>query len=44
MRFVDEFRDPELGRTLAGEILATVHAGRHYKICLLYTSPSPRDS
>jgi hydrogenase expression/formation protein HypD len=32
MKFVDEFRDPELGRTLAGEILATVQAGRHYKI------------
>jgi hydrogenase expression/formation protein HypD len=32
MKFVDEFRDPGLGRTLAGEILATVQAGRHYKI------------
>ena len=32
MRFVDEFRDPELGRILAGEILATVEPGRHYKI------------
>ncbi|MCW3013660.1 MAG: hydrogenase expression/formation protein HypD [Solirubrobacterales bacterium] len=32
MKFVDEFRDPELGRTLAGEILATVQTGRHYKI------------
>jgi hydrogenase expression/formation protein HypD len=32
VRFVDEFRDPELGRTLAGEILATVEPGRHYKI------------
>jgi hydrogenase expression/formation protein HypD len=32
MRFVDEFRDPELGRALAGEILATVEPGRHYKI------------
>jgi hydrogenase expression/formation protein HypD len=32
MRFVDEFRDPELGRVLAGEILATVEPGRHYKI------------
>ncbi len=32
MRFVDEFRNPELGRALAGEILATVETGRHYKI------------
>jgi hydrogenase expression/formation protein HypD len=32
MRFVDEFRDPELGRALAGEILAEVQPGRHYKI------------
>ena len=32
MRFVDEFRDPDLGRALAVEILATVEPGRHYKI------------
>ena len=32
MRFVDEFRDAELGRVLAGEILATVEPGRHYKV------------
>jgi hydrogenase expression/formation protein HypD len=32
MRFVDEFRDPELGRAVAGEILATVEPGRHYKV------------
>jgi hydrogenase expression/formation protein HypD len=32
MRFVDEFRDPELGRVVAGEILASVEPGRHYKI------------
>ncbi|HEY6671827.1 MAG TPA: hydrogenase formation protein HypD, partial [Solirubrobacterales bacterium] len=32
MRFVDEFRDPELGRALAGEILSLVEAGRHYKV------------
>ncbi len=32
MRFVDEFRDAELGRVLAGEILAAVEPGRHYKI------------
>ena len=59
MRYVDEFRDPELGRVLATEILAAVEPGRHYKfmevcgghthsiykygVCLLYTSPSPRD-
>ena len=32
MKFVDEFRDAELGRVLAGEILATVEPGRHYKV------------
>jgi hydrogenase expression/formation protein HypD len=32
MRFVEEFRDPELGRALAGEILAAVEPGRHYKV------------
>lgn len=32
MRFVEEFRDPELGRALAGEILAAVEPGRHYKL------------
>ena len=32
MRFVDEFRDAELGRALAGEILAVVEPGRHYKL------------
>ena len=32
MRFVDEFRDAELGQVLAGEILATVEPGRHYKV------------
>ncbi len=32
MRFVDEFRDAELGRALAGEILAMVEPGRHYKL------------
>ena len=32
MRFVDEFRDAELGRALAGEILAAVEPGRHYKL------------
>jgi hydrogenase expression/formation protein HypD len=31
MRYVDEFRDPELGRVLANEILAAVEPGRHYK-------------
>ena len=31
MRFVDEFRDAELGRVLAAEILAAVEPGRHYK-------------
>jgi hydrogenase expression/formation protein HypD len=32
MRFVDEFRDAELGRVLAGEILSAVEPGRHVKI------------
>lgn len=32
MRFVDEFRDAELGRALASEIVATVEPGRHYKL------------
>jgi hydrogenase expression/formation protein HypD len=32
VRFVDEFRDPELGRALAGEILSLVEPGRHYKV------------
>jgi len=32
MKFVDEFRDAELGRAVAGEILATVEPGRHYKL------------
>ena len=32
MKFVDEFRDPELGRTLSEKIAATVEPGRHYKI------------
>ena len=31
MKYVDEFRDPELGRVLAAEILAAVEPGRHYK-------------
>jgi hydrogenase expression/formation protein HypD len=32
MRFVDEYRDAELGRALAGEIVATVEPGREYKL------------
>jgi hydrogenase expression/formation protein HypD len=32
MRFVDEFRDADLGRAVAAEILATVEPGRHYKV------------
>jgi hydrogenase expression/formation protein HypD len=32
MRFVDEFRDGELGRAVAGEILATVDPGRPHKV------------
>ncbi|MEA2294136.1 MAG: hydrogenase expression/formation protein HypD, partial [Solirubrobacteraceae bacterium] len=32
MRFVDEFRDAELGRAVAAEIASTVDAGRHLKL------------
>src|ERR671927_1451548 len=32
MKYVDEFRDAELGRVLAGEIAATVAPAREYKI------------
>ena len=32
VRYVDEFRDAELGRALATEIVATVEPGRHYKV------------
>jgi hydrogenase expression/formation protein HypD len=32
VRFVDEFRDPELGRAVAGEILASVEPGHSYKL------------
>ena len=32
MRFVDEFRDADLGQVLAGQILASVETGRHYKV------------
>jgi len=32
MRYVDEFRDAELGRALATEILAAVEPGRRYQI------------
>jgi hydrogenase expression/formation protein HypD len=32
VRFVDEFRDAELGRVVAGEILAAVDPARHYKL------------
>ena len=31
MKFVDEFRDAELGQVVAGEILAAVEPGRTYK-------------
>jgi hydrogenase expression/formation protein HypD len=32
VKFVDEFRDAELGRAVAGEILSQVEPGRHYKL------------
>ena len=32
MRYIDEFRDAQLGQALAGEILAAVEPGRHLKL------------
>jgi hydrogenase expression/formation protein HypD len=32
VKFVDEFRDAELGRAVAGQILSLVEPGRHYKL------------
>ena len=32
MKFVDEFRDGELGRAVAAQILGAVEPGRHYKL------------
>ena len=32
MRYVDEFRDAELGRAVRAELLAAVEPGRHYKV------------
>ena len=32
MKFVDEFRDAELGRAVATEIMSLVEPGRHYKL------------
>jgi hydrogenase expression/formation protein HypD len=32
VKYVDEFRDAELGRALAAEILSEVEPGRHYKL------------
>ena len=32
MKFVDEFRDAELGRAVAREIMSLVEPGRHYKL------------
>jgi hydrogenase expression/formation protein HypD len=32
VRYVDEFRDPALGRALAAEVLGLVDPGRHYKL------------
>src|ERR671939_343338 len=32
MKFVDEFRDAELGRVLATKIVSAVEPGRHYKV------------
>ena len=32
MRFVDEFRDAQLGRVLVGEIVSELEPGRHYKV------------
>ncbi len=32
MKYVDEYRDADIGQVLAGEILAAVEPGRHYKL------------
>ncbi|MEA2125559.1 MAG: hydrogenase expression/formation protein HypD [Solirubrobacteraceae bacterium] len=32
MKYVDEFRDADIGQVLAGEILNVVEPGRHYKL------------
>ena len=32
MRYMDEFRDAEIGRALSGKILEAVEPGRHYKL------------
>src|ERR1700709_142102 len=32
MKFVDEFRDAELGKVVAGEIVSALEPGRHYKV------------
>jgi hydrogenase expression/formation protein HypD len=32
VKYVDEFRDAELGRAVAAEILSAVEPGRHYKV------------
>jgi len=32
MKYVDEYRDADIGQVLAGEILAAVEPGRHYKV------------
>jgi hydrogenase expression/formation protein HypD len=32
VKYVDEFRDAELGRAVSAEIASTVDAGRHYKV------------
>ena len=32
MKFVDEFRDAQLGRVVGGEILSLLEPGRHYKV------------
>jgi len=32
MKYVDEYRDAELARTLGSEITALAEPGRHYKV------------
>ena len=32
MKYVDEYRDAELGRALSTQILAELDPGRHYKV------------
>ena len=44
-RFIDKHIEPKEGEIMHvnGEVLGTHHGIQHFTVCLLYTSPSPRD-